>query len=90
MAALWTVNVIGSFLLGFAAGYLRHQSAPMRLFASTGLLGSFTTFSAFSAEWFGLIQNSFTQGLAVAVGMTALSVMTAAAGLKIGRREGAE
>lgn len=89
MAALWTVNLLGSFLLGWVAGRFQHKSAPFRLFVSTGLLGSFTTFSAFSEEWFRLIQESFTQGLLFAVGMTALSVMAAAAGLSIGRKGGA-
>lgn len=89
IAALWTVNLLGSFLLGIAAARFQHKPAPFRLFLSTGLLGSFTTFSAFSAEWFGLLQESFTQGLLFAVGMTAMSVMAAAAGLAIGRKGGA-
>lgn len=89
VAALWTVNLLGSFLLGIAAARFQHKSAPVRLFVSTGFLGSFTTFSAFSAEWFKLLEESFTQGLLFAVGMTTLAVMAAAAGLAIGRKGGA-
>lgn len=88
MAALWTVNLLGSFLLGWVAGRFQRKSAPFRLFVSTGLLGSFTTFSAFSAEWFRLNEESFVQGLSFAVGMTALSAASAAVGLAIGRKGG--
>lgn len=53
------VNVVGSFLLGlfaFAAGAL-DWSPQVRLVLAVGLLGGFTTFSAFSAETVGLIQS---------------------------------
>lgn len=89
VAALWTVNLLGSFFLGWVAGRFQRKSAPFRLFVSTGLLGSFTTFSAFSAEWFRLIEASFVQGLLFAVGMTVLSAAAAAAGLAAGRKGGA-
>lgn len=84
---LWTVNLLGSLLIGFVAGRFYGKSAPFRLFVSTGLLGSFTTFSAFSAEWFLLIERSFTSGLLLALFMTVFSVVAAAIGLKIGRQE---
>lgn len=85
-AGLWTVNLLGSLLIGFVAGRFRGKSAPFRLFVSTGLLGSFTTFSAFSAEWFSLIDRSFTSGLLLAFVMTMFSIIAAAIGLKIGRK----
>lgn len=47
------VNVVGSLFIGLLAGSLfadpKLASAP-RLFFQTGLLGAFTTFSAFSLE----------------------------------------
>ena len=44
---------IGAALVVFASGH--HEG--WRLFAVTGLLGGFTTFSAFSAESLGLLQR---------------------------------
>lgn len=85
-AGLWTVNLLGSLLIGFVAGRFREKSAPFRLFVSTGFLGSFTTFSAFSAEWFRLLDRTFTSGLLLALVMTVFSVIAAATGLKIGRQ----
>ena len=50
-----TVNVVGSFLMGAVAAWLALKagegwSQPMRLFLTTGILGGFTTFSAFSLD----------------------------------------
>ncbi len=85
---LWAVNLFGSLLIGWTAARFPHKSAEFRLFLSTGLIGSFTTFSAFSADWFRLLETSFWQGTAFAVSMTAASVMAAAAGLALGRKWG--
>ena len=51
--ATLTVNLIGSFAMGLLAGWLaRHGEGgePLRLLIGVGLLGGFTTFSAFSLE----------------------------------------
>ena len=56
----WLVNLLGCFLAGLAAGLLIRQGAagdPMRLFLIVGLLGGFTTFSAFSLEAAFMIQR---------------------------------
>jgi CrcB protein len=48
------VNVLGSFLIGVFAAYFAFRSGasqPMRLFLTTGILGGFTTFSAFSLDF---------------------------------------
>lgn len=62
--ATLTVNVIGSLLMGVLAGWLaRHGSAAdfpadqLRLLLGVGLLGGFTTFSAFSLELVLLIDR---------------------------------
>lgn len=46
-------NVIGGFLMGLLAGWLALKvsgGANLRLFLGVGLLGGFTTFSAFSLD----------------------------------------
>jgi len=51
--ATLAVNLIGSFAMGLLAGWLaRHGEGgePLRLLVGVGLLGGFTTFSAFSLE----------------------------------------
>lgn len=47
------VNVVGSYLMGVLAGLLLTKGLdedPVRLFLTTGVLGGFTTFSAFSLD----------------------------------------
>lgn len=47
------VNVLGSLIMGLIVGWLalRGDAAqPWRLFLTTGILGGFTTFSAFSLD----------------------------------------
>ena len=53
-----SANIIGSALMGVLFGYLSSRgsdSDTMRLFLGVGLLGGFTTFSAFSLESLSLI-----------------------------------
>jgi CrcB protein len=47
------VNITGSTVMGLIAGYLAFKgeaSQPWRLFLMTGILGGYTTFSAFSLD----------------------------------------
>ena len=49
----FSANVIGGFLMGLLAGYLTLRLSgyeDVRLFLGVGVLGGFTTFSAFSLE----------------------------------------
>jgi len=49
----FVVNVVGSLGIGCIAGYFAtrgHSSQQLQLFLTTGILGGFTTFSAFSLE----------------------------------------
>ena len=53
------VNVVGSLLLGLTLGLVGRGVWPeaARLAFGTGVLGAFTTFSAFSAELDGLLNR---------------------------------
>lgn len=48
------VNVVGCFIMGLLAGWFAWRgelpSQTLRLFLTTGILGGFTTFSAFSLD----------------------------------------
>jgi fluoride exporter len=47
------INITGSIVMGLIAGYLAFKgeaSQPWRLFLMTGVLGGYTTFSAFSLD----------------------------------------
>ncbi len=60
------VNALGGLLIGLSlASAQRDAPDVLRLFIITGLLGGFTTFSAFSAESLGLLQRG-EPGLALA------------------------
>jgi len=68
------VNVFGCFVLGAISGVAeRHSIFPLeaRLFLFTGLLGGFTTFSAFGAEGINLIRRG---DFSIAFAYAALSV----------------
>ena len=58
--ATLAVNTIGSLLMGVLAGWLArhgHGGDQLRLLLGVGLLGGFTTFSAFSFELVMLIER---------------------------------
>ncbi|WP_296763843.1 fluoride efflux transporter CrcB [Sediminimonas sp.] len=70
------VNVLGSFLMGVLLVVLAHKDA-MRLapFLMTGLLGGFTTFSAFSLDVMTLIERGqINLALFYAIGSVLMSL----------------
>src|SRR5947208_6409340 len=78
------VNVVGSFMMGAFAGYFAFRpgiSQHMRLFLTTGVLGGFTTFSAFSLDAALLIERN---AYALAAGYIAGSVAASVAALFFG------
>ena len=67
-AGTMIVNLLGSFLMGLLAGYFLFRpglSQDVRLFLTTGVLGGFTTFSAFSLDA-ALMVERHQYGLAAA------------------------
>ncbi len=86
----FAANLIGGLLMGLLAGWLAYRGQggeSVRLFAAVGLLGGFTTFSAFSLETALMIQRRDwgVAGLYVAVS-TVLAVAALFLGLMIARR----
>lgn len=78
------VNVAGGLVVGAIAGLMAEKvtgSQELRLFLTTGLLGGFTTFSAFSLETALMIER---RQLAMAGGYVALSVVLSVAALFVG------
>ena len=68
------VNVAGCLLIGLLYGLSEKMelSRETRFFISTGLLGGFTTFSAFSIDTFTLIKNDQAGPAALYVATTLL------------------
>ena len=78
------INVVGSFVMGMVVSWfaLRSGLSPsLRLFLTTGVLGGFTTFSAFSLEA-ALLYERGEPGLAVVY--VVASVVLAIGGLFAG------
>ncbi|PTS76704.1 fluoride efflux transporter CrcB [Sphingomonas sp. HMWF008] len=69
-----TVNLVGGFAMGVLAGMLARYNAGenWRLLLGVGVLGGFTTFSAFSLDVVTMIERG---SLGVALGYTLLSVV---------------
>jgi len=68
-----SVNVLGSFIIGFAAMFFAQTVAPeYKAFVITGFLGALTTFSTFSLENVNLLQDGeFTRfGLNIFLNVT--------------------
>ncbi|MGH6651374.1 MAG: fluoride efflux transporter CrcB [Sphingopyxis sp.] len=54
-----SINIVGSLLMGLLIGWLTRSGGTetVRLFIGVGLLGGFTTFSAFSLEFWTLFER---------------------------------
>jgi CrcB protein len=83
------VNVLGSFLMGVVVEAVALRcggSAELRTFLATGILGGFTTFSAFSLEVVALAERKLP-GLAVVYvfASVVLSVAALVAGTALAR-----
>ncbi len=85
----FVINITGSLVMGLIAGYLAFKgeaSQPWRLFLMTGILGGYTTFSAFSLDSVLLYERG-ELGLAAfyVLGSVVLSIAGLIAGLSLVR-----
>ncbi len=81
------INIVGSLAMGLIAGYFAFKSGPSQhwqLFLTTGILGGFTTFSAFSLDAALLYERGAIGMAALYVGASVLvSIAALFAGLTI-------
>lgn len=85
-AVTLAINLLGSMLLGVIVGWLADRHPLGRLFLGTGVMGGFTTYSAFA------VQALTTSAALPLVGLVLIAVsvfggvVLAVIGLTIGRR----
>jgi CrcB protein len=82
------VNVAGSFIMGLAVGFFAYRAGlvpqHMRLFLTTGVLGGFTTFSAFSLDAALLFErHNYAMALTYALGSVVASIAALFVGLAV-------
>lgn len=84
--ATLAVNVLGSVLMGILVVALAHGGNRFAPLLMTGILGGFTTFSAFSLDAYALFERGQT-GLAAAyvAGSVGLSILGLIAGIMVAR-----
>ena len=82
------VNVLGSFVMGLLVGFFAYRAGlvpqHMRLFLTTGILGGFTTFSAFSLDAALLFErHSYSMAMSYIVGSVCASLLALFLGLAL-------
>lgn len=87
----FAANALGGLLMGVLAGWLALRGGPdgekWRLLLGVGVLGGFTTFSAYSLEVALMIERrDWGQAFAYSLGSVVLSVAALFAGLLLVRR----
>tara|TARA_B100000378_G_scaffold257612_1_gene236162 strand:- start:1621 stop:2004 length:384 start_codon:yes stop_codon:yes gene_type:complete len=83
--ATLVVNVVGSFLLGIVVVALGDRHPLWRAFAGTGMLGGFTTYSAFAVQSAEISASAPAWGVLLAVGAVCLGLAAAALGIGAAR-----
>lgn len=83
-------NVLGGFLMGLLVGWMAFKISGgenLRLFLGVGLLGGFTTFSAFSLEAVLMLERkAYGQFVSYVGGSVVLSIAALMVGLILARR----
>jgi CrcB protein len=88
---IFIVNVTGCFAMGLAVGYLAFKAGQgwpqsLRLFLTTGLLGGYTTFSAFSLDAANLVERGdIVEAWLYVTGSVGLAIFALFLGLSIMR-----
>ena len=85
--AILSVNVIGSFVMGLVVvATAKTGNEQLNPFLMTGILGGFTTFSAFSLEAYTLFERGAVGQAAIYVGASVgLSILGLVLGVSIAR-----
>jgi CrcB protein len=84
----FSVNILGSFLLGAVVGWMiqRGENDSIRLLMITGVCGGFTTFSAFAFENVNLFEQKLAMtSIAYVVTSVFLGVGAIIAGIWMGK-----
>lgn len=88
--ATFTINVLGSLLIGILGGWLATKgeaSEQLRLLLGVGILGGFTTFSAFSLETMRMIErNDWLGASTYSIGSVLAGLAAVAIGLLTAKR----
>lgn len=82
------VNLLGGLLIGLLAGLFARSGGnePLRLLLAVGVLGGFTTFSAFSLETYEMIaQGAFAAAFAYVIASVVGALIMLIAGLWLAR-----
>ena len=84
-----TVNLVGCLTMGLVTELVMRKlggSQEARVFMATGILGGFTTFSAFALDFAALVEGQrLTAALTYAAASVLLSIFGVFAGLAIGQ-----
>jgi CrcB protein len=80
------VNLTGSFVLGLLVGLVTYHGLDpdVRTVVGTGFIGAYTTFSSFSYDTLGLLEDGAPRAALVnALGSVALGLVVATAGFAL-------
>ncbi|AYV47249.1 fluoride efflux transporter CrcB [Caulobacter flavus] len=86
-----TVNIVGGFLMGLLTGWLALKAAgqqeTLRVLLGVGILGGFTTFSAFSLDAALMIERrAYGQAFSYTAASVLIALAALFAGLYLARR----
>ena len=84
-AATLAINLLGAFLLGIIVGRLADHAPRLRAFLGTGVMGGFTTYSAFTVQSVTVSSASPLIGLVLSAVSLLGGVVAAVIGLGVGR-----